>query len=140
SDRVGQPPPRHVTVTRAPGGAWAVIKLRFTPDEVRTPAMWTTGKGAMRLSGRRITWSVPLATLERPSAAVTSSRTTWSPGVVNEVLRTCLPTLNTPLLARAQANVVSGLVRSVELDTSETVSPTTGVDGNHLNDASGGAD
>src|SRR5205085_10180493 len=102
SNAVGQPRPRQVTRTRAPGGAWAVITLRFAPDDVRTPAMRTTGNGAMSASGDGITWTVPLATLDRPSAAVTRSRTTWSPDVLNEVVRTCLPTLNTALLARAQ--------------------------------------
>src|SRR5438270_824444 len=109
SNAVGQPRPRQLTRTRAPGGAWAVITLRFAPDDVRTPAMRTTGNGAMSASGDGITWTVPLATLDRPSAAVTRSRTTWSPVDLNEVVRTCLPTLNTALLARAQANIVSGL-------------------------------
>src|SRR4029077_19464931 len=43
------------------------------------------------------------------------------------------------LLVRAQANPVSGPAASVDVDTSETRSPVCGTDGNHLNEATGGA-
>jgi hypothetical protein len=100
--------------------------------------MRTIGKGWMRASGGVVTGMVSLATLDRPSAAVTLSRTTWAPGVVNDVVITGFPTLNGPLLVRAHANVVIGLSASAELDTSDTVSPVLGFDGNHANDAVGG--
>ena len=49
------------------------------------------------------------------------------------------PLWNGPLLVRAQEIPAIGLVASVEVETSETGSPVFGTDGNHLNDAAGGA-
>src|SRR6476646_6691301 len=100
--------------------------------------MRTTGNGSISVKRRLTTWMVSVATLESPSAAVTRSRTTCAPGVAKVVLATCWPAVNVPFPARLQAKAVSGLVWSVELDTSETGSPTTGTAGNHLNDATGG--
>jgi hypothetical protein len=59
--------------------------------------------------------------------------------VENEVVSTPPPAWNGPLLARAQANTLSGPAESVDVDTSETGSPVAGTDGNHLNEAAGGA-
>jgi hypothetical protein len=43
------------------------------------------------------------------------------------------------VLARAQENPVIGPAGSLDVDTSETGSPVSGTDGNHVNEATGGA-
>jgi hypothetical protein len=61
-------------------------------------------------------------------------------GVANVVVVTGPPSLNAPngpLSARSHAWAVMGLVRSVEVDTSEMDSPGRGKAGNHTNEASG---
>ena len=93
----------------------------------------------MSMSEGEVTGTVSVATLERPSAALTRNRTTWAPGVAKEVLSTGLPAWNAPVAPKAQAKAVIGLAISVELDTSETLSPVFGAGGNHLKDAAGGA-
>jgi hypothetical protein len=48
------------------------------------------------------------------------------------------PALDGELLPSAQANAVIGLSVSVELEMSDTCSPTCGEEGNHVNEAAGG--
>ena len=55
------------------------------------------------------------------------------------MVSTTPPPRNGPVLVRAQAIPAIGLVASAEVETSETGSPVFGTDGNHLNDATGGA-
>ena len=114
------------------------VEVMFTPDAVSLPAIRTIGNGCIRASGAALTWIVSVTTLERPLASDTCSRTGWGPRLENEVRRTRSPALNWALLPSAHANCVIGLEMSVEVDTSETVSPTLGADGNHRNDATGG--
>src|ERR1039458_8523076 len=123
---------------RAPAGAWAVSSLRLTPERVSEPAIRTIGNGCISTSGTELTGMVSVAMLVEPLAALTRSRTTWLPGVVNDVVSRDFPVWNTPVPARDQANPVIGLAMSVELDTRETFSPVLGAAGNHVNDAAGG--
>jgi hypothetical protein len=58
--------------------------------------------------------------------------------VGKEVVRTAPPDANGPSPLSAHAKPVIGLVASLELDTIDTGSPVWGIDGNHLNDATGG--
>jgi hypothetical protein len=79
------------------------------------------------------------ATLEAPLASVTRSCTLWLPAEEKVVLIVGPPAANAPVPARSQAKAVMGLALSVELETSETVWPTRGLEGNHVNEAAGGA-
>ena len=81
---------------------------------------------------------VSVTTLVSPLASVTRSRTTWLPGAANDVPRMGPADANGPLPARSHAKPVSGLVASVELDTSETGARARGAAGTQVNDAAGG--
>jgi len=58
--------------------------------------------------------------------------------VENDVVSSCPPAWKAPSPVSAQAKAVIGLTVSVEVDTSETLWPISGKDGNQLNDAAGG--
>src|SRR6202011_348774 len=135
----GQLCPLHVIVIRAPGEARIERTLSLMPEEPRRVTMRTRGNGRMSADCWELTGIVWLATLDAPVASVTRSRTTWLPGVANEVLCSAPPAWNDPLPARSQAKAVSGLAASVEPETSETRSPTCGTGGYHENDAAGPA-
>ena len=92
----------------------------------------------MSVRGGGVTMTVSATTLERPFASVTRSRTTWLPGVENEVLITGGPAWNVPLPVVSHEKDVIGLETSVELDASDTGSPVCGAVGNHANAATGG--
>ncbi len=115
----------------APPGACTVSRLSLAPAASIEPAIRTTGKGCIRVTAGELTAIVSAATLERPFASVTRSRTMWLPGVEKVVLSAGGPTLSAPLPVSAQANPVIGLLAPVEVDTSETGSPVCGAEGNH---------
>jgi hypothetical protein len=82
------------------------------------------------------------ATEERPSRLVTRNRTTCDAGVENDVVVSGPPGTNAPndpSSDTSQAYLTIGLVRSVEVDTSETFSPTRGDRGYQMKDATGAA-
>ena len=83
---------------------------------------------------------VSTATLERWSAAVTRSLTWWLAGVGKLALVTAPAALkgpNGPLSATSHAYSTIGLVRSLEVETSEISWPGCGELGNQTNEASG---
>src|SRR5437868_13297469 len=123
----GQPRRRHRTVMRASPGASTASLLSFTPLAKTLPTILTIGNGSRKPGGGTLMWIVWLAMLESRSPLVTRNLTVWSAGVVNVVLIADGPAWNAPRSVRSQANAVIGLVRSVEVDTSETVSPVCGV-------------
>ena len=135
SDLAGHPRPLHSTPIRAPAGACTLSRLSLIPDAVSVLAIRTTGNGCISGTGGTVTGIVSVATLDRPLASVTRSRTTWLPAVENDVLITWLPGARTPLPARSHAKAVIGLLGSVELDASETGSRGCGEAGNQVKDA-----
>src|SRR5262249_5514752 len=127
------------TVIRAPLGACTLSSRNLTPEGVAPPAMRTIGKGCITISGRAVTAIVSAATLESPPESVTRRRTRWLPGLANEVVIDCAPATNAPPPVRSHASAVIGLAASVEVEASDTRSPGCGLDGNHKNEAAGGA-
>src|SRR4029077_9902046 len=76
------------------------------------------------------------------SAAVTRRRTTWSAGVGNTAPAVGPPGWNAPkgpLSETSHAYPTIGLLRSEDVDTSENLSATPGVEGNQRKDADGAA-
>src|ERR1019366_2710234 len=136
----GQPWPWQVTLTLAPTGASTVNSAILTPEDLAEPAIRTTGKGCIRVIGCEATVIVSETSLERPLASVTRSRTTCDPAVAKDVLSTCCPATSAPPGRSDQAWVVIGLPASLEVDTSDTASPTCGEAGNHWKEATGGGD
>ena len=101
--------------------------------------MRTIGNGCIRTAGALVTMIASVATPESPLASVTRSRTTWPPGVTNDVLSTGPTAVNGPLPRGSQAEATIGLETPAEFDASEMVWPTYGFAGTHVNDATGGA-
>src|SRR5665213_4214509 len=125
----GHPRPLHVTVTRVPIGACTDSRVMRTLAGRCVPAIRTTGKGCISVGVVGMAVIVCVATLESPLASLTRSCTTCGPGVAKVVLSVACPAVNAPE-SKLQAKAVNGLLASVEVDTSETGSPTRGWDGN----------
>src|SRR5947209_16902202 len=99
--------------------------------------MRTTGNGRISPSVGALTWMAWVATAEEPSADVTRRRTRWLPALGKVVLTTGPPSSKAPLPARSQPRPMIGLMKSVDVDASDTVSPAFGAGGNQRNDALG---
>jgi hypothetical protein len=104
--------------------------------------MRTIGNGYMTwaLAGGWLILIVSAAMLERPSAAVTRSLTTWGAGVAKVAPAVGPPSSkapNGPLSAKSHAYLVIRLLRSVEVEVSVTDSPTFGSCGDHTKEANG---
>src|ERR1700751_5248753 len=122
---------------RAPGGASTDSNHSFTPAASRRPAMRTTGKGRISRSVGALTSTVSVATADEPSAAVTRRRTTWVPAVAKGGLTIGPPPWKAPLPVRSRAKPVIGLVKSVDVEANDTVSPACGAVGDHRNETLG---
>src|SRR5438067_647540 len=101
--------------------------------------MLTTGKGRISRSVGALTSMVCVATADEPSAAITRRPTMWLPAVAKVVLTTGPPSRKSPLPARSQAKPVIGLVKSVDVEANDTVSPACGAAGDHRNETLGWA-
>src|SRR5438132_13491862 len=99
--------------------------------------MRTIGDGSRGFNRARPTEIVARASTVLPSASVTSRRTRCAPAVVNLVVKTGPPETNGPLPAGSHAKATIARDPPAEVETSETVSPTTGDAGIHVNDAVG---
>ena len=124
---------------RAPAGARTLKSFSLIPAPAPLAAIRTIGNGCINRRLDAATSIVCAATAETPAASVTRKRTTCWPGVLNDVPLTAPPPANTPVPERSHANAVIGLAGSVELESSETRSPTCGALGDQVNDAEGPA-
>src|SRR3979411_1296421 len=122
---------------RDPADARTPSSVSRTPERVALLVIRTTGNGCISVSGAAPTGIVWVDTADTPLASVTRSWTTWLPCVEKVVLIPEPPVANAPVPATSQANEMIGLPASVELETSDTLSPTRGAVGNQENEATG---